>query len=101
MESSTGILSTDKVQKAIDLAVELRMGKVNQKANDAIKSFAELVEQITKLKNDSNGTTIKKDVAALATDMNNSSVMMTRMLTAQLQALHDIVRPGDLGQPIS
>lgn len=100
MESSTGILITDKIQQAYDVAVERRMEKLNKKANDAIKSFAELVDEITKLQNDSSGTTIKKDVAALATDMNNSSVMMTRMLTAQIQALHDIVRPGDL-EPIS
>lgn len=86
-------LVNPKIQQAYDVGVEKRVDKVNKKANDAIKSFADLVDEINKLQVESKGTTTNKEVAILGTDMSNSMVMMTRMLTAQLEALHGIVRP--------
>ena len=87
------LIGNNKLQQAYDVAVEKRISKVTQKANSAIKSFAELVDEINRLQNESKGTTIKKEVTAVGTDMSNSMVMVTRMLEAQLQTLHGIVRP--------
>lgn len=83
-----------KVQQSFDADVAKRVGKVEGKANEAIQSFASLVEEINNLQKDSLGTTKKEEVNQLANDMNNSQVMLTRMLTANLEALHGIVQEG-------
>ena len=89
-------LGNAKIQEAYDKVVDTRMQKVSQRANSAIQSFADLISEINKLQNESKGTSAKKEVAEIANDMNNSSVMLTRMLTAQLETLHGVVRP-DVG----
>lgn len=93
--SFASTLMNSKIQQAYEVAVEKRVDKVNKKANDAIKSFADLVDEINKLQVESKGTTVNKEVSTLGTDMSNSMVMMTRMLTAQLEALHGIVKPDE------
>ena len=84
-----------KIQQAYDVAIEKRLTRLSDRANSAFKSFADLVEEINRLQNESTGTTVKKEVATLANDMNNSTVMMTKMLAAQLETLHKIVRPEE------
>ena len=91
--SFANTLGNTKIQQAYDVVVEKRFDKVNKKANDAIQTFAQLVDEINKLQTESKGTTVNKEVATLGTDMSNSMVMVTRMLTAQLEALHGIVKP--------
>ena len=84
-------ISNSKVQQAYDVVVEKRLDKVNKRANEAIKSFADLIDEIDRLQNESKGSTVDKEVKPLATDLTNTSVLVTRMLTAQLEALHNIV----------
>lgn len=84
-----------RIQQAYDVGVTTRADKVTKKANDAIKSFADLVDELSRLQSESKGTTVKEEVAKWASDMNNTSVMVTRLLEAQLQALHGIVRPEE------
>lgn len=88
-------LGNINIQEAYDKAVDTRMQKVTQRANSAIQSFADLIAEINKLQNESKGTTVKKEVEVIANDMNNSTVMFTRMFTAQLETLHGIVRPTE------
>ena len=94
----TSALGNRKIQEAYDVAVEKRLDKVSKKANDAIKSFAELVDEINRLQNDSKGTTAKKEIASIATDMSNSTVLMTKMLTAQFEALQGVIIPKTPGE---
>ena len=94
----SNIAANAKIQEAYDKAVETRMQKVSQRANNAIQSFSDLISEINKLQNESKGTTAKKEVETIANDMNNSTVMLTRMLTAQLETLHGIVRPDVNGE---
>ena len=93
--SFASALGNTKIQEAYDKAVDSRMQKVTQRANSAIQSFADLITEINKLQNESKGTTVKKEVETIANDMNNSTVMLTRMLTAQLETLHGVVRPTE------
>ncbi len=83
-----------KVQQAYDTGLENRLSKVDKKASDAIKSFGELVSELNKLSTETAGTTAKKEVAGITADLNNSTVMVTRMLEAHLAALHNVVTPG-------
>ena len=83
-------IANSKVQQAYDAGVATRVSKVEKKASDAIKSFADLVDEINKLQNETVGTSAKTEVNTVAADVNNSSVMVTKMLAAQMQALHNI-----------
>lgn len=86
-------LINGRIQQAYNTDLESKLGTVDKKATAAMQSFAELVSEINKLQSVSKGTTSAKDVAGIAADLNNSQVMVTRMLEAQLSALHNIVKP--------
>ncbi len=89
-----------KIQKSYNADLEKRLDNVNKRASDAIQSFSELVSEINKLQTTSTGTSSSKEVAGIAADLNNSQVMVTRMLEAQLSALHNIVKPGETGDAL-
>jgi hypothetical protein len=95
--STSPSIGNAKIQESYDAALEGRLSKVNKRASDAINSFSALVSELNKLSNETTGTTAKKEVAGITADMNNSTVMVTRMLEAQLAALHNVVKP-DAGE---
>lgn len=86
-------LINGKIQQAYNIDLESKLSTVDKKATAAMQSFAELVSEINKLQSTSKGTSNAKEVAGIAADLNNSQVMVTRMLEAQLSALHNIVKP--------
>ncbi len=88
-----GIFPTDKIQQSYNVDLEKRIDKVQKRANDAIKSFSDLVDEIARLQNDSKGTTAKEKVTNWASDVNNTTVMFSRMLEARVQALYGLVQP--------
>ena len=67
---------------------------LNKKASDAIKSFAELVDELNKIGKLADGTPVKAQIKDLTANMNNTQVFFTRMLTEQLGVMHNIVN-GD------
>ena len=86
-------ITNPKIQQSFNADLGSRLTKVDKKASQAMQSFAELVSEINKLQVDSKGTTGGREVASLANDLNNSQVMVTRMLEAQLAALHKVAKP--------
>lgn len=94
---SNTFIGNAKIQQAYDASLESRLTKVDKKASDAIKSFSELVSELNKLSSEAAGTTSKEQVAGITADLNNSTVMVTRMLEAHLATLHNVVKP-DAGE---
>lgn len=90
--SFTNDIGNTKVLKAYNESYADRVGKVNKRANETIKSFADLVGEINRLQNDAAGTPKRKEVEAIANDLNNSNVMLTRMLAANIEALNGIIQ---------
>lgn len=90
-----GVFPADKIQQSYNADLESRISKVQKRANDAIKSFSDLVDEVARLQNDSKGTTAKEKVTSWASDVNNSTVMFSRMLEARVQALYGLVKEGE------
>ncbi len=96
MSGNLGDVKTTRVQNAFDKALDT--SRLTKKANEAIDSFAKLVDEINNIQKNSIGTTKKGEVSTIANEMNNSSVMVTKMLAAQVQALHQIIYTEPQGQ---
>lgn len=90
-----GIFPTDKIQQSYNVDLERRIDKVQKKANDAIGAFANLLSEVARLQDDSKGTTAKEKITTWATDINNSTVMFSRMLEARVQALYGLDKVED------
>ena len=83
--------SIEQIQRSYVGDLTSSLPTLNKKANEAIKSFAELVIELNKVSQLSNGTPVKEQVKSLTANMNNTQVFFTKMLTEQLGAMHDIV----------
>lgn len=83
-----------KIQSAYKGDLEAGYTKVSKAAQEAVESFATLVDKISQLKKLSSGTETKDKVSQLANEMNNSQIFLTKMLTEQLQALHGVINPN-------
>ncbi len=83
--------SNPQIQRSYISDLTNNLPKLEKKASEAIKSFAELVDELNKVNNLSNGTPVKDQIKDLAANMNNTQVFFTRMLTEQLGVMHNIV----------
>ena len=83
--------SSNHIQKSYISDLTENLPKLEKKASEAIKSFAELVSELNKVSQLSNGTPVKDQIKDLTANMNNTQVFFTRMLTEQLGAMHNIV----------
>ena len=83
--------SADQIQKSYISDLTSNLPKLEKKASEAIKSFAELVDELNKVNQLSSGTPVKDQMKDLTANMNNTQVFFTRMLTEQLGVMHNIV----------
>ena len=88
------LTSSDQIQKSYISDLTSNLPKLEKKASDAIKSFAELVDELNKVGKLADGTPVKAQIKDLTANMNNTQVFFTRMLTEQLGVMHNIVN-GD------
>lgn len=82
-----------QVKQAYIQELTTNLPTLERKANEAIKSFADLVSELNKVSNLSNGTPVKEQVSKLTGELNNSSVFFTKMIAEELGKLHGIVNP--------
>ena len=85
--------SNIKVQRAYSLDLENKYKKVEKKADETIKSFATLIDELSKLSELSSGTEAKETVTKLTGELNNSSVFFTRMISDELSKLRGVITP--------
>ena len=91
------VLSSDQIQHSYITDLTSNLPRLEKKASDAIKSFKELVDELNKVSQLSNGTPVKDQMKSLTANMNNTQVFFTKMLTEQLGTMHNIVN-GDSSQ---
>ena len=91
------LTSSDQIQKSYISDLTSNLPKLEKKASDAIKSFAELVDELNKVGKLADGTPVKAQIKDLTANMNNTQVFFTRMLTEQLGVMHNLVN-GDSTQ---
>ncbi len=82
--------SSPLVQKAFNTDIAKKYEQVEKKANQAIQSFAGLVNELSTLKQLSTGPA-KEQIGKLTGELNNSSVFFAKMLGDELGKLHNIV----------
>ncbi len=87
--------SSNQIQKSYTNDLTNSLPRLEKKASDAIKSFAELVRELNEVSQLSNGTPVKEQIKHLTANMNNTQVFFTKMLTDQLGAMHNIVNNED------
>ena len=80
-----------KIQQAYVNDLSDNIPKLEKKASDAIKSFAELVNELNKVNKLSNGTPVKDQISKLTGELNNSSVFFAKMIGDELNKLSNIV----------
>ena len=86
-----------KIQQAYVTDLSDNLPKLEKKASDAIKSFAELVNELNKVNKLSTGTPVKDQISKLTGELNNSSVFFAKMIGDELNKLSNIVNSD--GQP--
>ena len=91
------LTSSDQIQQSYISDLTSNLPKLEKKASDAIKSFADLVDELNKVGKLADGTPVKAQIKDLTANMNNTQVFFTRMLTEQLGVMHNIVN-GDESQ---
>ncbi len=92
--------SSEQIQKSYISDLTSNLPKLEKKASEAIKSFAELVDELNKVSQLSNGTPVNKQVKELSANMNNTQVFFTKMLIDQLGTMNNIVNGGEPKQEI-
>lgn len=92
------IMPTSKIDQAFSADVAKKYKQVEKEASKVIGSFANLVEELIKLKELSSGTSAKDPITKLAGELNNSSVFFARMIGDELGKIHNIVNPDTSGQ---
>ena len=83
--------TSENIQRAYISDLNSSLPKLEKKASEAIKSFADLVDELNKVTKLSTGTPVKEQVSNLTANMNNTQVFFTKMLTEQLGLMHNIV----------
>ncbi|MBI2996803.1 MAG: hypothetical protein HYY52_08895 [Candidatus Melainabacteria bacterium] len=89
----TPIGFNERVQGRFVNDVTNKLPVVERKASEAIESFARLVDELIKLKQLSTGTPAKEQITKLTSELNNSSVFFTKMISDEINKLHEIVSP--------
>lgn len=82
-----------KIEQAFSVDLANKYKKVEKKASEAISSFANLVDELIKLKELSTGTNAKEPITKLASELNNSSVFFAKMISEELSKIHEVVTP--------
>lgn len=90
--------TSENIQRAYISDLTESLPKLERRASEAIKSFADLVAELNKVSKLSNGTPVKEQVSNLTANMNNTQVFFTKMLTEQLGLMHNIIS-SDPEQP--
>ena len=85
-----------KIQDAFYKDLTTRYEQLEKVADKTIKSFADFVSELSKLKQASTGTDIRDPVTKLAGEMNNNTIFLTKMISEQLKSLHGIINPYGL-----
>lgn len=85
-------IASSRVQEALTE----RYQRLEKAADQTIQSFANLIDELSKLKKDSAGSNVKDQVAKLTGEMNNSSVYITKMLAEQMKLIHSTINPETL-----
>jgi len=80
-----------KIQQAYVNDLSNNIPKLEKKASDAIRSFAELVSELNKVNKLSTGTPVKDQISKLTGELNNSSVFFAKMIGDELNKLSTIV----------
>lgn len=83
-----------KVEQVFSHELEAKYKKVEKEADKTISSFANLVDELIKLKELSTGTQVKEKITRLTSELNNTSVFFTKMISDELSALHGIINPN-------
>lgn len=97
----SNISPNSKIEQAFSVELEAKYKKVEKEASRAIGSFATLVDELIKLKELSKGTQAKEEITKLTSELNNSSVFFTKMITDELGKIHGIVNPGSTSKEIT
>ena len=92
------MVTSANIQRTYIDELSSNMPKLEKKASDAIKSFADLVEELNKVNNLSTGTPVKDQISRLTGELNNSSVFFAKMLGEELGKIHSIVTPASSGE---
>ena len=72
------------------------MPSLERKASNAIKSFAELVDELNKVNKLSSGTTVNGEIKKVASDASNSAVYLNKSILDSIEQINQIVRSGTL-----
>ena len=83
--------TSENIQRAYISDLTESLPKLERRASEAIKSFADLVAELNNVSKLSNGTPVKEQVSNLTANMNNTQVFFTKMLTEQLGLMHNII----------
>ena len=94
------VTTSTQIQQSYISDLTSNLPKLEKKASEAIKSFAELVAELNKVSQLSNGTPVKDQIKDLTANMNNTQVFFTRMLTEQLGIMHNIVNGDEPQQEV-
>ena len=88
------LLQNTKIQTAFVDELKDKLPNIEKKANKALESFQELVNEIIKVQNLSNGTPQKDQIKGIAGNLNNSTVAITNMIGADLITLRNMLNSG-------
>lgn len=91
-------MSSPKIVQSFNTDVVKKYEQVENKANTLMKSFADFVDEINKLKELSSGTEAKEQITSITSTINNDSVFMARNLMNQLGGLHEAINPGSVAK---
>ncbi|MBI1858207.1 MAG: hypothetical protein HYR97_03740 [Candidatus Melainabacteria bacterium] len=94
--SVPGNITNPKVQAAYQSDLVERYQKLEKAADQTIQSFANLIDELGKLKKESAGTEVKEPLGKITNEVNNSSVYITQMLAEQMKLIHGTLNPEAL-----
>ena len=83
-----------RIEQVFSQELEAKYKKVEKEADKTIGSFANLVNELIKLKELSTGTQAKEKITKLTSELNNTSVFFTKMISDELGTLHKIINPN-------
>lgn len=93
MTTFLNTISNKNIDQAYVSDLASNLPKLERKASEAIKSFADLVTELNKVNKLSAGTPVKEQITRLTGELNNSSVFFAKMIGDELSKLHGIVKP--------
>ena len=85
----------DRLSEVINKDLEAKYKKVEKEADKTISSFANLVSELIKLKEISAGSQAKEQITKLTNELNNTSVFFARMISDELGVLYKVINPKE------